>query len=417
MPQTVSFEDAWGAVPKETISFEDAMSLPPTGVTIAPKGGTPRMASPEEAQPYRRANLLPLALNQNTGSAELALPEFAEKLLTAPGRAYSGELPMQSPDPITGEVHTSPQAIEEATNFAAVSPMAPGRGAMIAAAPQRALKSTAPSRNTIPTTQELGDMARIAYQRADEAGLAVKPESFKRIVGSIYNEVRKEGLDRTIHPKANAAAERLAEALSDPNPKTLQQLDTLRRVIKAAASSNEPDERRIASIMIDRVDDYLSNLTAKDVAAGDAAVASNSIMEARSLWARMRKAETIDELFERAQNAVGANYTQAGLATALRQQFRSLANNKKRLRGFTKEEQAAIRRVVRGGPVENFLRLVGKMAPRGVVSGGFNLGVGAALGPVAGGTTMLAGELARRGSARMTTKSANKASEIVRRGY
>jgi hypothetical protein len=66
---------------------------PTAGVTIAPKGGTPREATPEEAQPYWRASVLPLALNQNTGRVEAALPNLISSALNAaalPGDVYAG---------------------------------------------------------------------------------------------------------------------------------------------------------------------------------------------------------------------------------------------------------------------------------------------------------------------------------------
>jgi hypothetical protein len=335
-------------------------------------------------------------------------------MFTAPGRAFSGDLSLQTPDPITGEVHTSPAAIAEAANFVAASPLAPGRAAMRAAAPQRALRAPGPPRKTIPTTQELGDMARLAYKRAEEAGLTVKGTSYAQMVKELEVKLAKEGIDPTIHPKVTAAAKRLTAA--GEAPKTLQELDTLRRVVRAAAKSNDPDERRLATIMVDRIDDFLANLKPSDVLAGDAVKGANSLKEARSLWRRMRKAELIDETIEKAKNAVGANWTQAGYETALRQKFRALLDNKKIMRGFTPEEQRAIRRVVRGGKVENLIRLFGKMAPRGVVSGGFNIGVGAAFGGPAGLATALLGEGARRTATAMTMRNVRRASELVRRG-
>lgn len=379
-------------------------------------GGVPASQAPQQGQSeWTRGSVLPYARNEQTGQVVSAVPgalqaavDEAKSAFTLPGDVYSGKV-----DPASAE------GGRRAAGFSLLaSPMSVASRAGVgwAGVPKDALAPATAAKVAAPSTEELGDMARLAYKRAEDAGLAIKPESFNRMVAGIVYKAKKEGIDPTIHPKATAAAKRLVQAVEDANPKSLQELDTLRRVVKAAAGSTDADERRIARIMVDRIDDYLSNLKGTDVAAGDATVAANSIMQARSLWSRMRKAEIIDDLFDKAKNATGANYTQAGMETALRQQFRSLASNPKRMRGFTKDEQAAIRRVVRGGPIENVIRLIGKMAPRGVVSGGFGLGVGATLGPVAGGAAMLAGEIARRGASAMTMKNANRASELVRRG-
>lgn len=175
---------------------------------------------------------------------------------------------------------------------------------------------------------------------------------------------KRAGVNPTLHPKATAALEELAKTSNNGEPLTLQNVDTLRQIVKDAAASNDAGERRIAQIAIGRMDNYMSNLTTKDVLAGNPQVAVNSVREARSLWSRMRKSELFDDMQERARNAVGANYTSAGYQTAVRQQVRALLNNKKQLRGFTNEEKAALSTFVRGGPIENVLRLVGKFSPQ-----------------------------------------------------
>lgn len=49
MPETISFEDAWGAVPKETISFEDALSLPASNMTWGEAGQQALANAPSDA--------------------------------------------------------------------------------------------------------------------------------------------------------------------------------------------------------------------------------------------------------------------------------------------------------------------------------------------------------------------------------
>jgi hypothetical protein len=151
---------------------------------------------------------------------------------------------------------------------------------------------------------------------------------------------KRAGIDKTLHPEASAALNRMVTTAQAGQPLSLQELDTLRQVVKDAAASPKPAERRIAQILVGRLDDYMEKLTTKDVLAGDAKAAVNAVLEARGLWSRMRKGEIIDDLVDRARNATGANYTQAGMETALRQQFRSLANNKPLMRTFLKRSRA-----------------------------------------------------------------------------
>src|SRR6185312_9318123 len=98
-----------------------------------------------------------------------------------------------------------------------------------------------------------------------------------------------------------------------------------------------------------------------------------------------------------------------------RTQFKQLADNPKRFSSFTQQEKDAILKVVRGGKIQDALRWVGKLAPRGVVSMMSDLGLGAATG---GGSMpfMLTGEGARAAATAMKVKDAERAFDLVRSG-
>lgn len=270
------------------------------------------------------------------------------------------------------------------------------------------------ARPKAPPVGDLRQQADAAYKAAERAGAVVTGSSFDDAVSRIAGKAVSKGIDKTIHPKATAALNRLIEAKG--GDKSIQELELLRRVLKSAAASNEADERRIARIMIDKLDDYVENLKPADVVAGDVPGAVDALTTARGLWSRVRKGETIEGLIDRAKTRA-SQFSGSGYENALRTEFRSLAMNPKRLRGFTAEEQEAIRKVAEGGPVENILRFVGKFAPRGVVSTTLSGGAGfAAGGPLGSALLMGAGEAGRRGATAMTAGNARLASELARSG-
>ena len=41
-------------------------------------------------------------------------------------------------------------------------------------------------------------MAKLAYDRAEQAGLVIKPDSFSRMVTRTVADVKREGIDKTI---------------------------------------------------------------------------------------------------------------------------------------------------------------------------------------------------------------------------
>lgn len=270
------------------------------------------------------------------------------------------------------------------------------------------------ARQTIPSTDALRQQADTLYGTARQAGVEIAPASFGSAVDDIVIAAQKAGIDRTIHPKATAALNRLVESKGTA-PK-LEDVDLLRRVLRGAASSIEADERRIASIMIDKLDDYVGRLSPADVTAGNPTVATQALSEARDVWGRMRKGEILEDMIDRAKTRAG-QFSGSGYENALRTEFRQLAMNPKRMRGFSDEEAAAVKKVAQGGPVENVLRFFGKFAPRGVVSAALSGGVGYGVGgPVGGAAMMLAGEAGRRGATAMTHANSRLAADLVRAG-
>lgn len=262
-----------------------------------------------------------------------------------------------------------------------------------------------------PSIDELQAAKNAAYKAAEETGVVVSRDAMNRLKVDLVNTLKKEGLDKDLHPAATAALKRITDTKGQP---TLSELETLRKIANDARTSNNPADARLGSKIIERIDDFEETLGPQDVISGNASAAT-AFKEARSLNQRLAKAKTIQKLFDDAELAVGANYTAAGMDTALRQQFRALAKNDRKLRGFTPEEKAAIRKVVMGGPVQNAMRLLGKFAPNGVVSSLASIGAFGAAGP-AGLALPTAGIIARQGAARAGLKNANRVSEMVRSG-
>lgn len=305
---------------------------------------------------------------------------------------------------------------EEIGTGAAIGALMPG-GVKAAGAVGKGVGGLLTKKPVVPELDELKTLAGNAYAKAENAGVVVSKKSFANTVNRISDEVNFEGLDKTLHPKATAALNRLNE--SSGKELSFKELDVLRRVVKGAASSIEPDERRIARIMVDKLDDYMTNIKPTDVVSRDPAaakVAAESLTEARALWSRFRKGETVEELIERAKNRA-AQFSGSGYENALRTEFRNLAQNKKRMRIFTETEQEAIKRVARGGTTENAMRFIGKLAPTGIVPAALGGGAGYAVGgPIGSAALLAAGGAGRLGATLLTERNARRASELMRSG-
>jgi hypothetical protein len=262
-----------------------------------------------------------------------------------------------------------------------------------------------------PGVETLEKEAGALYERARNAGVQIAPTAWTSAVDDIAARVSKEGIDPTLHPRATAVLKRLVDTRD--RAITLDETETMRRVLKDAASSSAPDERRIANIIIDKFDDWREGLRSSDLVTGDInAIAM--LPKARGLWSRAKKGEVIGELIDRAELRA-SQFSQSGTENALRTEFRQLARNAKRMRTFSKEEQDAIKAVANGSPVANAVRFLGKFAPRGVVSTALGGGVGfAATGsPVGSAALLAAGEVGRTAASKMTKARALAAQELA----
>jgi hypothetical protein len=293
----------------------------------------------------------------------------------------------------------------------AVAPREATPSAAVAAKTERPPRLARVSEEPVPTRAELAEAARAAYKKADEAGVVVSDNSLKGLKTRIVSLSKKEGIDKDLHPDSSAVLRRITQAKGEL---TLTELETLRKVAKDAQGSIKPADKRIASMIVDELDQYIDNLSDVDVVAGDATKAK-ALKEARSLYSRAKKSEVIEELMQRAQDSA-SQFSGSGLENSIRTQFRGLAKNKKQMRMFTAEEQAAIRKVANGGPVENVMRFVGKFAPTGVVSGVLSGGAGAMIGGPLGAALPLAGLGGRAVATRLTMRNVRAADEVMRRG-
>lgn len=295
---------------------------------------------------------------------------------------------------------------------------------VVAPAVARSLRGLIPeragTRAALPTTEEMRAGASAAYQRADDAGLAVGQGQYQSFALDAYERMVAEGLPRrpeiaqALFPRATALTD-LVLLEAGRQAHSLTDLEQLRRVIGRAAGATDPGEQHLAQVLRDQVDDWLDGLTPEQVLAGNPQEAVGALRQARELWSRMRKTEIIENIENRAEIRANANYTSAGIETALRQEFATLAKNQRQMARFTPEEQEAIRAVAVPGGVQNVLRRLGAFAPRGFFSTALGV-LGASSGnPAMMGLTAV-GEGSRRLSDMLTRRRVGEVNSVIRRG-
>jgi hypothetical protein len=268
------------------------------------------------------------------------------------------------------------------------------------------------AQKAVPTIQDLKAQGKALYDAARASGVTFPRSVVKTAADDIAARAISEGLDPTLHPGATAALKRLQDAAQ--TGMTAGNAQTMRRVIAAAAKDPmNPDQSRIASMMIDDFDDLITG-SIPDLAAANA------------IYRRAKKGKLIETAIELAGSRAG-QFTGSGFENALRTEFRGLERQiiKGQLKGISDAERDAIAKVSRGGPLENIARWVGKFAPTGAVSFGVSAGVPFAVGNAVGGplvgagaagATMGAGFLGRSAATAMQRNNANAAASLMRSG-
>lgn len=262
----------------------------------------------------------------------------------------------------------------------------------------------------VPTTEQLRAETNAAYKRGKESGVMVKADAYAKAADEISENAKAEALDPVLHPKSS----RIVQVLQERKGKDLdlQEAENLRRIaLEAEGDVNnvgaQTGDGRIAGKIVDDLDDKIDALTVN--------------AEARALNRRKSNSQMLDVMVDRAQTKAGANYTQSGLENALRKEFQSLALNTRRLKRLTASQQDAVKRVARGGKLENTLRNLGKFDPlTGGMGTAISLGLGGGFALPTGGMSMLLpaiGFASKRGATKMAVSNVDKAREaLVGRG-
>lgn len=238
------------------------------------------------------------------------------------------------------------QTVTEATDSPLLG-MVAGVGTSMAAG----LRPT--KREAAPSAEELLARSKANYEILDKSGFQLSRSQFTEHMASLPAKLRKEmGYVESINPKVASA---FKELTSDA-PKDVAEITALRRIIGSAAGSADSSERKVAMRLLDEFDDYVLNAPPSAIIKGDKA-AIDAWKEARADYAKVKKAELIQDIVARAE------VSQGGKEATVAQGLSALAKNQKKMRFFTPDEQAAIRAAAKGGKLQDMLRTVGKFTP------------------------------------------------------
>jgi hypothetical protein len=263
---------------------------------------------------------------------------------------------------------------------------------------------------TAPSAEQLAQNSKNLFTSAKESGVELNAKDFATNMAGIGKELRNEGYDPRLYPKLAVALDEMTQA---GIPKDFNELSTLRKFIQGAQKSADPDERRLATILKDDFDTYVSNIPESSVVGGSKQGLADW-KQARDTYAKLSKSEVFTDMLENAQ-LDKSKFSMSGMENSLAQQLRQLSKNDKKMRLFTADEQEAIKKAAKGGVGQNALRFVGKFAPTSAVSSIPALLATSVSGP-AGLAATAASMGARIGATKMRKSDVEKLAALMRAG-
>ena len=198
-----------------------------------------------------------------------------------PGTAGRLARAITAADPVTGGVRAVGRGVDTAV----------GRGRNIIA-------NRAPSNKQFiadaPSPEKLQGQASTLFEQAERSGVRFDADYFDGFADDLLSELVDEGADTILSPKVSRIADLLGKAKDQGRSPSISEMSILRRQFGLAAGSADRAEARLASIAIDRIDDFVESAPGQGGA---------QLTDARGLWSRLKKSEVINTAIENAQTA------------------------------------------------------------------------------------------------------------------
>ena len=443
MPKQVPIEEPKTSMMDKLKALYEVPTALASGIVAQPVGaayGAARgILGPKNPQAMQEAQQAGSQLAQKL-QYQPTSPASADALQAIGGALETAKIP-----PYIGSIGAIPSFVQKAPNVKpvmqeTVMPVANrmagalrDEGQMVAQAAQptinRIAQATAPVTNklaetlritpsitkTAPTSEKLLEQSKAAFTTAKESGMEFNPKKFSTKMEEIGTDLRKEGYTKPPpgetdpYAKITGALRNLTDV---NNPKDFEELSTLRTIIRNAQKSNDGTERKLATVLKDRFDDYVLNAPESDVL-NASKQGAEAWKTARDTWSRLSKSEIFEDMLNKAE----INASKVGTEKYLHNKLLELSNNDKKMRLFTPTEQQAIKDAAKGGKIQNILKVAGKYSPESMIGlatgsymGAQMLGpAGAAIAPIVGGASNIAATQIRK-------SDVNKLAALMRAG-
>lgn len=250
-----------------------------------------------------------------------------------------------------------------------------------------------------PTVATLRRVKNEAYKLVDESGETFSGDDMAKL----YSQVRGVFDGNNYVEEVDNASRAVLTVLErrQGKPTTLSQLDGIRQNLwkRYGSAADQPQ--------------ILDAIKAVDELIDGKAGASELMATARAANSKFAKSQLIEDAFTRATDQTASTGSGGNIANKYKQALTSIINNPRKAKFFTQEEVDIMRGVVRGNPVQDIQRLMGKLSPEG---NGLMMALHTIGGVSTNGATvplMAVGAAAKRGADSSVIRGANRVQDVV----
>lgn len=221
--------------------------------------------------------------------------------------------------------------------------------------------ATTVAKNAVPATEAIKDAAKKIYQKMDASGVRIDPKITQGLATGMRNFVTgtQQYLNRQ-HTAVNNVLDQLDEFAG--SPLSITRLNELYKDIRSTAQKVSPGEGSVLNDMADSISTFFDRLSPKELG-GASAKDVVALRKANELRQRAFKSETIDEIVTKASTKAGRENGAVSQADAIQDGFRTLLANKTKMRQFSPQETAEIKKIAAGNYKTKLLNLVSKLQP------------------------------------------------------
>ena len=260
----------------------------------------------------------------------------------------------------------------------------------------------------LPSIDAIKDSGTQAYKAVANARLKATQPAIDQFVSDSRTALDDRLIVQQNAPRTFRALEKLEKAGGD-----IGQIMGIRQTLGEIAP-REGTEYSAARDVISRIDDFVENLSPRNVIQGDPKFTQAMLDHARASWRSYKKLDEIEQAGEHALERAQTTGTGANYINTVRQEIRKILHSDSRSRGYSDAAKKQMEKIALGTWATNSARWAGKYAPSGPVSAIPTIAAYALKGKLAAATVVIGATLAKYLGKYLTNRQLRELTELIR---